>query len=200
MEAAVVWKAAMKPRLPTRLGKRYALPTAPTALLPENTGERTNRDPNADFAELDVHNSGEGAYPPLERAIERRARAPILHWNALSSDGRGRLCSTGGQRLQVLHHLRIRLVAFLIAARLRHVRRIASFESLLRDDFLLLQVDELHRAHPLVPEARPRLGHSIVILADGRSTAIDERNHLRLRRVVRAIVILADGRSTAIDE
>jgi hypothetical protein len=56
MEAAVVWKAAMKPRLPTRLGKRYALPTAPTALLLENTGERTNRDPNADFAELDVHN------------------------------------------------------------------------------------------------------------------------------------------------
>jgi len=24
MEAAAVWKAAMKPRLPTRLGKRYA--------------------------------------------------------------------------------------------------------------------------------------------------------------------------------
>jgi len=31
MEAAVLWKAAMRPRLPTGLGKRYAFPTAPTA-------------------------------------------------------------------------------------------------------------------------------------------------------------------------
>ena len=31
MEAAVLWKAAMKPRLPTGLGKRFAFPTAPTA-------------------------------------------------------------------------------------------------------------------------------------------------------------------------
>ena len=73
MEAAVVWKAAMKPRLPTRLGKRYALPTAPTALLPENTGERTNRDPNADFAELDVHNSFPGM-PPLHFPLESSSR------------------------------------------------------------------------------------------------------------------------------
>ncbi|MHB0972457.1 MAG: MliC family protein [Thermoanaerobaculia bacterium] len=31
MEADVLWKAAMKPRLPTGLGKRFAFPTAPTA-------------------------------------------------------------------------------------------------------------------------------------------------------------------------
>ena len=31
METAVVWKAAMNPRLPTPLGKRFAFPTAPTA-------------------------------------------------------------------------------------------------------------------------------------------------------------------------
>lgn len=31
MEADVLRKAAMKPRLPTGLGKRFAFPTAPTA-------------------------------------------------------------------------------------------------------------------------------------------------------------------------
>jgi len=45
MEAAVVWKAAMKPRLPTRLGKRYAFPTAPTApAAREKQARRTERD------------------------------------------------------------------------------------------------------------------------------------------------------------
>jgi hypothetical protein len=33
MEADVPWKAAMRPRLPTGLGKRFAFPTSPTALL-----------------------------------------------------------------------------------------------------------------------------------------------------------------------
>lgn len=56
MEAAGLWKAAVQPRLPTTLGKRFAFPTAPTALLLEKTGEENQKRRQSQFAELDVHN------------------------------------------------------------------------------------------------------------------------------------------------
>jgi len=46
MEADVLWKAAMKPRLPTELGKRFAFPTSPTAPAAGETGEENRRDPS----------------------------------------------------------------------------------------------------------------------------------------------------------
>ena len=56
MEADVLWKAAMKPRLPTELGKRFAFPTSPTAPAAGETGEENRKRPQPTFAELDVHN------------------------------------------------------------------------------------------------------------------------------------------------
>jgi len=50
MEAAVLWKAAMRPRLPTGLGKRYAFPTAPTA--PASDRETQTKDPKGGSAVL----------------------------------------------------------------------------------------------------------------------------------------------------
>src|SRR5437868_12982736 len=81
MEAAVVWKAAMKPRLPTRLGKRCAFPTASTApAAREKQARRQNRDTEAHFAELDVHNCtdkmGEALTPPSRRPEGRRLASP----------------------------------------------------------------------------------------------------------------------------
>ncbi len=53
MEAAVLWKAAMKPRLPTGLGKRCAFPTAPTApAAGEKQARRTKRDTEANLQNL----------------------------------------------------------------------------------------------------------------------------------------------------
>jgi hypothetical protein len=53
MEADVVWKAAIKPRLPTPLGKRFAFPTAPTApATGESQARRTERDSEANLQNL----------------------------------------------------------------------------------------------------------------------------------------------------
>ena len=67
MEAAVVWKTAMKPRLPTRLGKRCAFPTAPTApAAKEKQARRTSRDAEGNLQNL--------TYTTTEAASRRQLR------------------------------------------------------------------------------------------------------------------------------
>jgi len=52
MEAAVVWKAAMTSRLPTRVGNAARFQQLPQFLLLEKIGEENRRDAEVHFAEL----------------------------------------------------------------------------------------------------------------------------------------------------
>jgi hypothetical protein len=94
MEADVVWKAAMKPRLPTPLGKRFAFPTAPTAPAAGKCSQENKRDSEAAFAELDVHNS---CAQLRAECPQLRAECPQLRKLARSSGQCARSWGQGGR-------------------------------------------------------------------------------------------------------
>lgn len=122
MEAAVVWEAAMKPRLPTRLGKRFAFPTAPTApATGEKQARRTSRDAEGNLQNLTYTTAGEpyldsgyrlldetsstgnfmrdaSGAPMVKNAADRQWDYQDLAWSNIGGTGAGGGTKNGGVR------------------------------------------------------------------------------------------------------